>query len=163
MFIAKIPALMGWTFTIVYVILWLVALYFVFFTIPKALKTNHWISTTATVFENKLVKAQRTHSRTHKQIIVYSAKVRYEYQVDDQTYKGITQKLAKKGDNGEKIHKALLEQYPVGAALPVYYNPNAPEISTTQQGITILQLVIGGLLLLGIAWLTLLILEAAKH
>lgn len=162
MFFAKIPALMGWPFTIVYLALWLIALYFMVFSIPKAFKTNSWLETTANVFENKLVKSQRTHSRTHRQIVVYSAKVRYEYHVDGVKYLGVSQKLAKRADNGEKIHKTLLEQYPVGSDLTVYYNPATPEQSTLQKGVTGLHLILGALLFLGIGWFSLLILEAAK-
>ncbi len=162
MFFAKIPALMGWPFTIVYLALWLIGLYFMVFSIPKALKTNSWLETTANVFENKLVKSQRTHSRTHRQIVVYSAKVRYEYNVDGVKQMGVSQKLAKRADNGEKIHKTLLEQYPVGSDLTVYYNPANPAQSTLQKGITGLHLILGALLFLSIGWLSLLILEAAK-
>lgn len=162
MFMTKIPDLMGWPFTIVYVALWLLVLYFAFFSVPKALKTNGWTETTATVFENKLIKAQRTHSRTHRQITVYSAKVRYEYDVNGSEHKGVTQKLAKRADNGAKIHKALLEQYPIGSVLTVYYNPAKPAQSTLQKGVTGLHLLLGTLLLLAIGWFTLLILEAAK-
>ncbi len=162
MYMTKIPALMGWPFTIVYLALWLLALYFLLFSVPKALKTNRWTETTATVFENKLIKAQRTHSRTHRQIAVYSAKVRYEYAVNGNKHKGVTQKLAKRADNGEKIHKALLEQYPIGSDLTVYYNPANPVQSSLQKGITGLHLLLGAVLLLAIGWFSLLILEAAK-
>lgn len=153
---------MGWPFTILYLALWLLAIYFIVFSIPKALKTNSWQETTANVFENKLVKSQRTHSRTHRQITVYSAKVKYEYDVNGTIHKGVSQKLAKRADNGAKIHKALLEQYPVGSDLTIYYDPAAPELSTLQKGITGLHLILGGLLFLGIGWFSLLILEAAN-
>lgn len=162
MFIAKLPALMGWAFTIVYAILWLLAGYFVFISIPKALKTQSWVEANAHVIENKLIKAQRTHSRTHKQIIVYSAKVRYEYQANNLSYKGITQKLAKREKNGKKIHKAMLEQYPIGATLPIYYNPNDQQQSVTQKGVNGLHLMLGAILFLSISWFSLLILEANK-
>lgn len=162
MFFAKIPALMGWPFTLIYLALWLLTLYFMLFSIPKALKTNQWVETTANVFENKLVKSQRTHSRTHRQIIVYSAKVRYQYDVEGNTYQGVSQKLAKRGENGQKIHKALLDQYPVGSDLSVYYDPANPQQSSLQKGITGLHLILGALLFLSLGWFSLLILEAAK-
>jgi len=160
MFLGKIPALMGWVFTIVYIILWLLALYFSFFTLTKAFKTNHWLETTAKVFENKLIAAKR-QNRTHKQIVVYSAKVRYEYQVDNATHVGITQKVAKRADNGEKIHKALLDQYPIGSDLTVYYDPKNPDQSVLQKGVTGLHLFLGALLIIAIGWLTVIILEAS--
>jgi len=163
MFFAKIPVLMGWAFTLVYSALWALAVYFVVVSIPKAISSYGWEEAKATVKENQLVKSQRTNSRTHRQIKVYSAKLTYEYVVGNQQHQGSSQKMAERAKDGEKIHQKMLEQFPVGSDLIVYYNPANPEQSVLQKGFTGMHLLLSMLLFGGIAWFTVLILNAAKH
>lgn len=160
MLITKISTLMGWPFTLVYVLLWFAVLYFAFNVVPKAVSSNNWVETNAIITANKLIKSQRTQTRTEKQITVFSAKVSYEYQVAGNTFEGSTQKLAEREKDGAKTHKAMLELYPIGNQLMVYYNPNNPSESVTKKGFTALHWIIAGLLLLGLIWLSLLIKKA---
>lgn len=160
MLMTKISTLMGWPFTLTYVLLWLAALYFALIVVPKTFNTNHWIETQAHITANKLIKTQRTHSRTNKQITVYSAKVSYKYLVDGNQHSGATQKLAEREKDGEKIHKAMRSLFPIGNTISVYYNPKNPIESVTEKGFTALHAIIGGVLLLSIAWLSLVIKQA---
>lgn len=162
MFFAKIPALMGWAFTLIYAALWALALYFAVFSIPKALSSYGWEETKATVKDNQLSKTQRTHSRTHKIIRVFTAKLTYEYTVGSQSYEGTTKKMAEHAKDGEKIHQKMLEQYPIGSNLTVYYNPAKPEQSIMQKGFNSLHLLLSVMLIGGLGWFTTLILSAAK-
>jgi len=162
MLMTKVSSLMGWPLTLSYVLLWLAALYFALIVIPKTFKTSYWIETQAHITANKLIKTQRTHSRTNKQITVFSAKVSYEYLVDGNQHSGATQKLAEREKDGEKIHKAMQSQYPIGNTISVYYNPKNPIESVTETGFTALHWIIAGFLLLSIAWLSLLITQALK-
>lgn len=163
MLITKVSTLMGWPLTLSYVLLWLAALYFALIVIPKTLNTNHWIETLAHISANKLIKTQRTHSRTNKQITVFSAKVSYEYLVEGHHHSGTTQKLAEHEKHGQIIHKAMQSHYPIGSTISVYYNPKNPIESVTEKGFTALHSIIAGLLLLSIAWLSLLIKQALTN
>lgn len=160
MLMTKISTLMGWPFTLTYVLLWLAALYFALIVVPKTFNTNHWIETQAHITANKLIKTQRTHIRTNKQITVYSAKVSYEYLVDGNQHSGATQKLAEREKDGEKIHKTMRSLFPIGNTISVYYNPKKPKESVTEKGFTTLHAIIGGGLILSIAWLSLVIKQA---
>lgn len=129
-----IVKIMGWPFTIIYILVILVVLYFILVSIPKAIETQNWSSTTATITSNALKKATHTN-REHERVTVLSVDIEYAYEVNGQTYTSSVSKLAERDNNGQALHEHLLQQYPVGNSLTVFYNPEKPQESTLQKGL----------------------------
>lgn len=125
---------MGWPFTIIYVLVILVVLYFILVSIPKAIETQNWSTTNGKIIDNKIVKATHTN-RKHERITVVSIAIDYEYTVNGQAYTGTVKKRAERENNSKALHDYLLQQYPIGDALSVFYNPDKPKESTIQKGL----------------------------
>jgi len=68
-------------------------------------------------------------------VTVLSVKIDYEYTVNGETYTGTVNKLAERENNSKALHDYLLQQFPIGNDLAVFYNPNTPKESTLQKGL----------------------------
>lgn len=129
-----IVKVMGWPFTIIYVLVIVVVLYFILVSIPKAIETQNWSSATGEIVDNKIVESTHTN-RKHQRIKVLSVEVSYEYTANGQPYTGTVKKLAERENNSKALHDYLLQQYPIGSSLSVFYNPEKPNQSTIQKGL----------------------------
>ena len=145
----QISTTMGWPFTIVYLALVISAFYLTFVSMPKAINSNDWPQVQGQVTNAELV--QRKHTlKTGKPITVYSAKVHYQYTVDGKPYTNKQLQLADH-DDSQKIELAINKQYPSGANVTVFYNPNKPSESVLQKGLSFGHILTGIFLLISIA------------
>lgn len=154
----KIATQMGWPFIIIYIALIICITYFGFISIPKSFKTKNWIEVSGKVTDSHLVKTQKTH-RSGKRITAFSANIHYEYIIDGQTYSGSKNRFSERSLNGEKIKQTMLERFPIGATVPVYYNPNNPNESVLVKGLNTIYLFAIGIFLTLIAFMTATILK----
>lgn len=147
---------MGWPFTILYIALIIAFAYLAFSVIPKALKTNSWPEAQATVTDTSIVKRIHTN-KFGKRITVHSAKLAYQYTVDDTEFNTHKFKWADKSPEGKKVQHYIANTYPNNATFPVYYNPEKPSETTLTRGMESFYLVGGIILLALITWLTILL------
>lgn len=136
---------MGWPFTIVYLALVLSAFYFSFVTMPKAVNSNDWPQAQGEVVSSELVQRSRTH-RSGKRITVHSAKVNYVYHVDGKPFASHQLKWADRHGSSQ-VEADMLSQYPAGASVTVFYNPDNPAEAVLQKGISLDHILIGVFLL----------------
>jgi Protein of unknown function (DUF3592) len=144
----QISQTMGWPFTLVYIVLIVSALYFTFVVAPKALNANDWPSTQGEVTQSELIERKRLNKNSDI-VTVYSAKIQYQYVVNDKTYSGTQLRWADRNQN--RIELQMVKEYPTAAITTVFYNPQNPEEAVLQKGLSLAHILIGFFLLLSIS------------
>lgn len=102
----------------VFVILNVVFLAIIFFTQRKMNAVQSWASTMGTVMASYLERRSSSDGSTNYPVVQYS------YQVGGQTYQGA--KIAPGMDVGGTGAGRVVEKYPQGAQVMVFYDPNNP-------------------------------------
>jgi len=148
MFNNQITKTMGWPFVVVYLLLILAAFYFAFIIIPKAINSNDWPQAQGEVTSSELVQRSRTH-RSGKRITVHSAKINYQYPVGQQAFTSHQYKWADR-NGSTQVEQDMRQQYPTGAKVTVFYNPNNPSESALQKGLSLAHILTGLFLLVSI-------------
>jgi len=145
----QIAKTMGWPFTIIYLLLIAAAFYFTFITIPQTINSNDWPQVQGEVTNSEIIKRVRTQ-KTGKRITVYSAKIQYQYIVNNNTFTNEQLKWADKAGS-EEIEQAMHQQYPIGNKVTVFYQPDDPSKAVLHKGLSLDHILIGLFLLLSIA------------
>jgi hypothetical protein len=143
----QITQSMGWPFTIIYIALIITALYFTFVTAPMAINANNWPQTQGKVTQAELAQRKRI-TKTSDIISVFSAKIHFEYTINGHQYIG--HELRWSDRNSENIEALMVAQYPAGANVTVFYNPEKPNIAVLQKGLSFGHILTGIFLLVSI-------------
>ncbi len=146
--LSQISKSMGWPFTLVYLGLIMSALYFTFVSAPKALNTNDWPYVQGKVMQSELIARKRT-TKNSDIVTVYSAKIHFIYALEGKTYTGLQTKWADR--NPAKIRVLIKKEYPPGAEVTVFYNPQKPNEAVLQQGLSLVHILTGLFLLVSIS------------
>lgn len=96
--------------------------------LADAAESQTWPSVTGQVVTSE-VKSQRSGDSNS-----YSARVIYEYQVDDELYTGGKISVADGSSSRSARARNIIEQYPEGSSVDVFYNPDLPEDALLQPG-----------------------------
>ncbi|HSR02462.1 MAG TPA: DUF3592 domain-containing protein [Methylophilaceae bacterium] len=145
--LSQISRSMGWPFTLVYLALIVSALYFTFASAPKALNSNGWPYVQGKITQSELIERKRSNKNSDI-ISVYSAKIEYQYEIDDNNYTGAEIKWA--DGNSDKILALIKKEHPAGSSVTVYYNPQKPNEAILQKGLSLGYILIGSFLLISI-------------
>lgn len=96
---------------------------------------KHWQRTTGFIRSTK-VKIENNSSNT---ISITSCKphIEYTYEIDGKTYHGQQLALVLINQSTHKEAEEFLEQYQVGKPVMIYYDPDAPQISSIFKKLTI--------------------------
>lgn len=138
---------MGWPFVMVYLALVLSALYFSFITLPNHLNSQHWPEVTGKVSHTEVIKRKKPkRSGTGKSIMTYAGKIHYQYTVAGEQYQH-QQTMLVDHNTDTQIRQAIQHQYPDGATIKVYYNPEDASQSVLEPGLTTEHILIGVFLL----------------
>ncbi|POZ62662.1 DUF3592 domain-containing protein [Chromobacterium alticapitis] len=93
-----------------------------------------WPSTMGTV-ERSQVEWRLRRGGDHNEQREYRADVRYQYKVSGQTYRSGAIRIPDAGfSSSEALARDTAGRYPVGAAVPVRYNPAKPEQACLEAG-----------------------------
>jgi hypothetical protein len=101
--------------------------------VASASASTGWTQTQGHIITSE-VKFSEQHS-SNEQSISYTANIVYEYTVSDKAY---TSKQIKFGVDNASANTAqqLVNKYPVGSTVPVYYAPNDPRTAVLEPGVT---------------------------
>jgi len=97
--------------------------------------TKSWQSTSGRITETHVETriSRRDHNGHTQRSVRYEPVVTYEYQVGGTTYTGVKIQEAVKTYRKSKADE-LAAEYAVGALVPVYYDPQAPDNAVLVQG-----------------------------
>lgn len=93
--------------------------------------------TTALVIETSISSGLSTYhaqSSGYNQKISYRPSIQYQYMVDGQQYTNDTYAQRPFLLNNQGIIKRILDNYPEGSTVDIYYNPDNPQESFLQKG-----------------------------
>ena len=113
----------------------------------RAYESRSWPNTQGTVISSYIDK--RSHRDSNKRTsIVYTPKIQYQYQVEGKHY--TCKRIAFGGESGGKRSKAkkVVDRYPSGKKVTVYYNPQDPKVAVLKAGFSwgaILAFLAGGI------------------
>lgn len=88
--------------------------------------THHWTPTQAQVVVSE-IEERETRSIGQRIVMKYRAHIRYQYEVAQKPYAGVSM-IQRWSANQEEI-KNELEKYPVGTLIQIKFDPEAPDHS----------------------------------
>ena len=99
----------------------------------RAYESRIWPDTQGTVTSSRIGKHSHRDSNNHTRI-VYTPKIRYQYQVEGKHY--TCNRIEFGGKSGGKRSKAkkVVDKYPSGKKVTVYYNPQDPKVAALKAG-----------------------------
>jgi hypothetical protein len=99
-------------------------------------ESGSWPSVQGAITSSGMSK-RTTRDSNHRKRTTYYPKVGFQYQVDGRNY--ISSRIAfGTGDTGgsEKWARKIVDKYPAGKTVTVYYNPQDPQYGVLESGIT---------------------------
>jgi len=101
----------------------------VFFKQLMLRRSRSWPATTATIIRSEPVRKASSIRAETGSLHIDRARIEYNYMVGTRVYRGSTICVGSTRRNaaGDQAD-ALLERYPLGASVPVFYDPAHPEI-----------------------------------
>src|SRR6185503_3130358 len=97
-----------------------------------AIESQRWVTTTG-----KVTRAVVTYT-TSRRARSYAPAVRYKYSVGGESF--VSERFAfvvteSVGEDGAAVARAVVERFPTGGSVPVYYDPKNPKRATLDRGI----------------------------
>lgn len=96
---------------------------------------NAAVSKTWPTASGRILLAQ-VDTDTDEDGTTYSADVSYEYFINDQRYQDDTVSFGEYGSGNPKHAQEIVDRYPVGQAVTVYYDPEQPKTAVLEPGVT---------------------------
>ena len=106
---------------------------------------NAKASTSWPTAQGQIIKSEVTRSRDGEGHDSYSPEVTYTYLAKKRAYKSYAIKFGENSYDNKSMSEKIAAAYPVGKKVSVYYNPEDPDNSVLEQGVTI-----GSYIVLGI-------------
>jgi hypothetical protein len=108
-------------------------------------KSSHWPTTTGQILASTINYRRRSGSGHSPYPLVM-----YVYQVEGQTYQ--SQRIYFGGVVGGSVMTGVIKKYPVGAQVPVYYDPQNPADAVLERSIPMAKFLgLIGVILMGVA------------
>jgi hypothetical protein len=129
-------------FPIIFVVIGLVLLFIYFLNLAKVRASQAWPTAQGTVLQSWVRKSSSTDDDGGTSYS-YHPEIHYQYQVMGKEYQG--NKIAfgpKVGGNRSRAEK-MMEKYPTGANVSVYYQPDNPANAVLERSISKISLVMG--------------------
>ncbi len=98
-------------------------------TIQKAYESVHWPSVQGAIIVSHFSSDSDSDGTTYK------ADIGYDYSINGQNLSGSTVSFGAPNSSNASEIRAIVNHYPLGALVPVYYNPDDPSISVLEPGI----------------------------
>ena len=122
--------------------------------ILKAQKSRSWPTASGTVLDSGM-EANQSRDEDGDIKTTYGATIQYKYTVDGQEFVGDRRTFSNVRTSSVRNTEKILERYPLGSSVDVFYDPDDPSSSVLESGVGaatyILLLVPIGFLVFGIA------------
>jgi Protein of unknown function (DUF3592) len=98
-------------------------------------QSEHWPTVTGKIAVAELGKHIDRDSDNTTSSTTYSADISYDYLVDDVAYVNSAVHFGSLNSSDPSVARRLLQRYPVGKQVTVYYNPARPQQAVLEPGI----------------------------
>jgi len=123
---------------VIAMILWFIICFafigFSAFNIIKGFETESWSQTSATILSSE-IGYSTSHSRHGGSSTTYGAKITYQYSVNGVSYTSNTISYGYAYSSDHDAASQLVDNYPVGKIVTIYYNPDNPSEAVLISGI----------------------------
>ena len=106
---------------------------------------NARASTNWPAIDGQITSSLVEHSTDADGADSYSPKVTYSYFLDNQPYEGHSIKFGENSYSNQRKAREILNRYPVGRAVIVFYDPANPENSVLEPGVSVGSYVVLGI------------------
>ncbi len=98
--------------------------------------STDWPSVTGKITHSEVDSERKTtgSGKRRRTRTMYSADVRYRYLVDGKPYSGQKVSFGEVGSSSSGSARKIVNRYPVSREVPVFYNPEEPELSVLEPG-----------------------------
>jgi hypothetical protein len=139
---------------ILYLLLFFSILYFLLVMAPLVIYSKEWPQVTGKIIKNELKRRDAEGSIEGTRTTHYSAELEYLYPIKGKEFSSKKIKLFKNDIISRKFNQGILDKYPKGASVKVFYNPKKPSFAILETGGGARLLVIITLLILGFGAMT---------
>ncbi len=118
-------------------------LYVTFNNVVKSIESQNWDTTNGEIIVSEIIE-KITHGRNVVNEYTYSADIRYEYTVDSESYISSNVAFGSGGvsTSDKGYAEGIVNKYPVGKTVNVYYNSNDSSESVLEPGVNFNQLIL---------------------
>src|SRR5579863_3556815 len=103
--------------------------------LSRAVSSRHWPRTAAVVAQSDSSAEVEHDDRGRGSSTMYSADIRFRYQIDGHEYTTDVLHFGQTGGSGDSSEAELRRlRYPLGSEVTVAYNPDAPSIAAAEPG-----------------------------
>lgn len=113
------------------------------------LKSRSWPTATGTV-QDARIQSHQSRDEEGDVTTTYEALIRYQYNVAGQEHQGMRRTFSDVRTSSRSRTEKILERYPAGSSVTVYYDPGDPSASVLEPGVGLMSYI---LLLLVLAFL----------
>ena len=108
-------------------------------TLGKAKASSAWPTTGGKVITSKVEKHKKTSGSTRKRrrSTTYKAQVLYEYTVDGIRYSSKKVSFGEYSSSNPTHARQIINRYPEGKNVKVYFNPDKPNVSVLEPGVSL--------------------------
>ncbi|OPX41020.1 MAG: hypothetical protein DRG82_01810 [Deltaproteobacteria bacterium] len=101
-----------------------------------AQESSNWPSTQGTIISSRVSKQTRRDSKTRRNVITYYPRVQFKYTVNGRPYTSNRIEFGGTSGGMERVAKRVVNRYPSGKKVNVYYNPKDPQYAILEAGFT---------------------------
>lgn len=109
-------------------------LYYLFVIAPLVLSSKKWPHVTGKIIKSRLESRGTTDPNDGVYTIEYCAELEYSYQIKGKHFFSRKINLFKNGYSIRKKSTGILDKYPRGTSVKVFYNPKKPSIAVLETG-----------------------------
>jgi len=104
--------------------------------LKNAKASASWPQVKGTVLTSEVETSTITNRSDHTSFLWYAADVAYEYSVDGTTYACHTVSFGQGGSRNPEHARQIVNRYPEGKQVQVYYDPARPEVAVLEPGVS---------------------------
>lgn len=122
--------------SLVFVCLVLGMIYYLFVSIPKAVKAKYFPTVLGKITSSEVATPIAGAGReSGDRIQTFTLDITYRYVVNGKTYSSKKRRWHEVQSSFYRYHDYIARNYPLGKSVTVYYNPNNPKIAVLKPGL----------------------------
>ena len=121
---------------LVFVCLVLGFIYYLFVSIPKAVKAKYYPSVLGKITSSEVGTPTAGSGReSGDRIQTFALDITYKYVVNGKTYSSKKRRWHEVQSSFHRYHDSIARRYPLGKSVTVFYNPNNPKVAVLEPGL----------------------------
>ncbi len=104
--------------------------------LDNAKQSIAWPTTQGVIVNSEVVRERNRNSSSSGSSVTYTADVMFEFQLDGQTYSSNNVSFGQYSSSSASDARKIVRAYPANSRVTVYYNPDNPDESVLEPGVS---------------------------